>query len=61
MNASCKTSMMTIKTINNYLLILSVSFVLEMGKNPQFWFHVRFRFSDDKGSVLFGFWVLKKN
>ena len=29
--------------------------VLEMGKYPKFWARVRFRFSDDKGSVLFGF------
>jgi len=35
--------------------------VLEMGKNPKFWLHVRFGISDDKGSVLLGFWVLFKN
>ena len=28
---------------------------LEMGKNPKLWVRVRFRFFDDKDSVLFGF------
>jgi len=25
-----------------------------MGKNPEFWVHLQFRFFDDKGLVLFG-------
>ena len=37
------------------VVVARPEFTLEMGKNSKFWDRVRFRFFDDKGSVLFVF------
>ena len=46
--------------LGHYRPPTSQSLWLEMGKNPEVWIRVRFWLFDDKGSVLFGFWVLLK-
>ena len=43
-----------------WVLQTEVCLQIEMGKNPELWVCVHFKFFDDKGLVLFRFWVFLK-